>query len=367
MDLQTDLALTRLSRGRGPAIHRYYDIPAESPDASHIIYFEWDGMIPGGGTVIVAAADGSKPQEVGRVDQGAIGHVGGLQLWLDDETIAFRPGGQTGRFTRVVSLGDGTNRDLDGDLRSYCEATGQAAVFRGLREDAEEWFAPRQRPELGVMDPTDGSWRQVLSIEQATDLHPDGDRLDVNEMNMMNAKFSPDGESLFVVFTDEIYRRRGGASSARKIKSLIVVETGPPFGARYLGEFAHHPMWTPDGQSVIAHRDSDDGQNLLRYPLDGGEPEVLVAGFAGVHTSLNAAQTHVITDVFDWPEPGEASLLLYELSGGEAVALARGPHDRHDHGEGTHVHPQWSRDESRIVFNHRCTGVPQLYAVDSPL
>ena len=58
--------ITRLSTGTKPAIHRYYDNPVESPDGKHILFFEFDGPIPGPGTVMIADPQGGNPQAVAR-------------------------------------------------------------------------------------------------------------------------------------------------------------------------------------------------------------------------------------------------------------------------------------------------------------
>ncbi len=360
--MKSTRSVTKLSRGRGPSVHRYYDIPVESPDGSRILYFEFDGPVPGPGTVIVADADGSDPREVGRCEGDAIGHVGAQQLWIDDQTVCFLPQGQDVSLFRIVSLCDGGSQDIKGQVRSYHPQTGQAGIFRDPRGSfPADDFRSKQRPELGVWRPDYGSYRQVLTLEQARDVHPRREEVDLSQMNMMNCKWSPGGESMFVVFTDEIFARQPGRE--RTIKSLIRVSADGS-DVRYLGEFTHHPMWAPDGESVIAHLAADYGQDLMRYPLDGGEPEAIIRDFRGIHSSLNRAQTHVLTDVHGWPEAGGASVLLWTIGNSSAENLATGEHDRTGHSGGTHVHPQWSRDETRVLFNHRDTGQAQLYAID---
>ncbi|MFP4107034.1 MAG: hypothetical protein ACLFVU_13225 [Phycisphaerae bacterium] len=357
--MESTRPVKQLSRGEGASVHRYYDVPVESPDSTRVLYFEFDGGIPGSGSVIVAGADGSGPKVVGRCEQGAIGHVGALQMWLDDRTICFRPHGHASDITRILSLVDGSYQDVAGDFRSFSEITAKAAMFRNPYEGEDE-FLRYQRPLLGIYDPADDSFRDLITLQQAADAHPAD--IDLSRMNMMNAKFSPGGKSLFVVFTDEIYCRRPGEQ--RSIKSLIHadIDSGE---IRYLGEFSHHPMWAPDGLSVIAHVVHDNGQDLMRYsPTGAGEPEVMIRNFVGVHTSLNRAQTYVVTDAFETPTEHEASILLYALSTGKPETLAHGRHERHDHKGGCHSHPQWSRDESRIFFNLSDTGTPQLYATE---
>ncbi len=362
--MQSDFQITQLSTDAGPASHRYYDVPVESPSAERITYFQWDGPQPGPGWIVVADADSANPTRVARTEGPAIGHVGGLPTWLDDNTLAYAPDGADRERYAIVSLDDPANpRPLDAGLRSYCEATGQAAAFRDRMPGSDTPEPGYARPILGLADVQTEQFTPLLTVTQACRLHPDGDGLDPARLNFMNVKFAPDGQSTFVVFTDEVSARQTGRP--RTVKSLILTDlkTGQ---SRWLGEFTHHPMWTPDGAGVIAHLDNPRGsQDLVRYALDASRPEVLLPDFAGVHTSLNIAATHAITDTHRDPK-GTGGVWLTNLATGQRVELARGTHDRHDHEGGTHIHPQFSRDESRIFFAMRDTGQAQLYALHLP-
>jgi len=73
--------------------------------------------------------------------------------------------------------------------------------------------------------------------------------------------------------------------------------------------------------------------------------------------------THVISDGFGIPNPGEASILLYDIQSGKREIVFSGKHDDFTHTTGGHPHPQWSRNESRILFNSADCGRPQVLEV----
>jgi len=80
-----------------------------------------------------------------------------------------------------------------------------------------------------------------------------------------------------------------------------------------------------------------------------------------VHASLDAAGQRLVTDVYDYDKK-TAKVLLIDIVSRDERVLAEGKHDSADHIEGTHLHPQWSRDEKRIYFNHADSGEAKLYA-----
>jgi hypothetical protein len=351
--------LVQLSGGDGPTVHRYYDVPLESPSGERIVYFQFDAAIPGPGLVVVAERDGTNAKAVYHVEGDCLGHVGAQQLWLDERTIACEARGADDPSSVIIDLAAGSAKRMEGKIRAYHEPTRQAVVMGGDVPPDADAFRRVQRRLIEVVRLDGGDRRAVAELHDAAAVHPREREIDVETMNFMNAKWSPAGRRFFVVFTDEIHARMN--QRTRSVKSLILVDadTGR---VSYLGEFTHHPMWTPDGEGVIAHVEHNGGQDLVRYDLDAaGRARVLVENFVGVHTSLSADATQALTDAFDMPEPNHAAILLYDLATGRSRELFSGPHEHHGHSRGTHPHPQWSRDGERIYFNHACAGLPQLY------
>lgn len=363
--MDSSMTVTKLSVPNTPCIHRYYDVPCESPDGRRILYFAFDGSVPGPGSVIVADHDGGDPETAARAEGDCIGHVGAQCTWLDDGTIAFAPGGDGKTTTRILSLEDGSSRDVDGSIRSFHAPTRRAALLLcDPKSDAGE-FSRQRRALLELLDMQSGERRTLLRIRQAIGVHPQRDRIDPATMNFQNCKFSPDGRTLSVVFTNMIYRKQFGPDGVLPVKSLVLVDTDGT-DVRYLGEFGHHPMWAPDGSYILAQNraSGENGQDLVAYPADGSEPYPLLRDFTGVHTSLDSAMARVVTDAYNCPRTGRASVLLYDLASRKADKIAEGAQTDVDHTTGCHVHPQWSRDESRILFNMSDSGSPALYALD---
>ncbi len=361
---RTERPLVQLSRGKGPAVHRYYDVPVEEPGGDRLIYFEFDDeAIPGAGTVLVCDGDGGNVCEVGRAEH-AIGHIGASHAWLGRGRIGYCPHKAPPTITRIVNLDDGTHRDVDIEVRSFHPSTGLGIAHRQLHELSGEFADPRWA--LLSWDVTTDEVRPIVDVDTIMRSHPLRDQCDAQLLRLQNPKWSPDGQRLFAVLTNEraVKTAEGAEHPPVKIKSLVLVDADGS-NLKYLGEFGHHPMWAPSGRYLIAHnpRPDGDGQDLVRFPLDGGRAEPFIEHFIGIHSSLDSDEKRVLTDVFDHPEPGDGSVLLYDVDTGRHEVLARGRHEKRDHQNGTHIHPVFARDESRIFFNHAATGWPQLYSL----
>jgi hypothetical protein len=357
--------LAQLTDSPGGAVHRYYDVPVEAPGGQELLAFAFRDAIPGPGEVIRLDRDGGGRRVVAEVSEG-IGHVGANQCWLDAGRVAWRRSfAEEQAVTLVRDLARDETITLAGSLRSWHEGRGLGLVLGHGGGSGGAGYGERYRhlKALHLWEGPGAAPREFVRMDAVLAVHPRRDEVDPETLHFMNAKWSPDGRRFSVVVSDEVYA--APRNLPRRVKSLVLFDPDRP-AARpvYLGEFSHHPMWTPSGSGLVAHRHrEDDGQDLLFYPIDGGAPEVRIPRFRGVHSSLDRAERRVVTDAFDTPGPGLASVLLYDLDTGEAETLAAGPHRAHDHQGGCHLHPQWSRDESRIYFNHAASGRPQLYAV----
>ena len=354
--------LKQLSRGRGPAVHRYYDVPVESPSGERILYFEFDSdAVPGPGMVIVADRDGGDIVEVGRAELG-IGHVGASAAWVDDETVAYCPTLEP-TVTRIVAWRTGkVLTEFAGSVRAFQPGTGVGIVVpEAGTQRADRHLAMQSLQRWSFADNT---FEDLLTIDEAAAVHPRCKPGDAARMNFMNQKWSPDGSKLFTVFTDEVYRKgRDPAALPAKIKAILVME---PDGSdlRYVGEFTHHPMWTSDGNAIIVHQQQGDRQDLVKLHLDGREPTVLVRNHVGVHTALDRDGHFAFSDAFPHPSVGKAAILRYDLEAGTRSTLAVGAHENTDHQTGSHPHPILAHKQDRLYFNFAATGRPQLYALD---
>ncbi len=346
---------------QGPAcVHRYYDIPCLSPDESKMLYFRFDNGIPGPGEVILADPDGKNPENIAHADGKNIGHVGGSATWIDNNTITYTPMGEGVRLYSIMSLKDRSQQEIKGNIRQVHQGTRQALILTGNGDLSEDEFERRRRTSVLRLDLDSLEMTPLFTIEDAAKVHPLD--LDLSRMNFMNCKWAPDGSKFSIVFTDEIYRKFHGGKRTTK---CLILANADGSDIRYIGEFGHHPLWTPDGTGIIAHNlKPEGGQDLVKFDLTGEKPEILIKDYIACHSTMNKAGTHVITDGFNFPEKGKASVLRYDLKTGEREILCTGSQAEFDHTNHCHVHPQFNSDESMIYFNMEDTGRPQVYALE---
>jgi hypothetical protein len=352
--------ITQISGGDGSAIHSYFDLSPESPDGELVAYFSFLGSPPGLGQTRVTERHGDRTLTLGEPVYGSAHHAA-LQQWVDERLVVYSVLTDDGPATEIVSADGETRGRLNASIRMFSSASGlglcdqSAARARGL-EGGEE--------AIHLVDPYSGEVRQVFTREEVLEIHPWRERLSaIQHVRFQNSKWAPDGKSLFTVYTNEVHVRRGG--SVARLKSLIVADAADGYRPRYLAEFDHHPMWGLDSSSIYAHvRQSDGAQDLVAFPLDGSTPYPLGEEIPGVHATLSPDGRSILTHVYDWPERGEASVLLIDLQTGchHELATMNAPDASHE--TGCHLHPVWSRDGRRLYFNSNDSGVARLYAVD---
>jgi len=347
----------QLSPGDRPAIHRYYDVPVQEFQGTRILYFAFHSeTIPGPGDVMVADYDGFNAHKIGESND-ALGHTGGDQTWLGPSLVSYCSTRTPQVQAYVYDLEKQESHPIDGVIRSFHHKTGLA-----IMEYPNKGSRNMLRQQIKLWNMHNNKLDHLIQVSDIVPHHPLVDIFDPAQINLMNPKWHPAGTRFFVVFTTQIYAKQHNLP--RKIKSLILADsTGK--NIQYIGEFSHHPMWTPDGKHIVAHVQTETGQDLMLYSLTPDiKPQLLIEDFKGVHSSFNSTASQVVTDIFDYPEKGQASIGLYTVETGTLEILATGIHPDTDHTTGCHPHPQWSPNDKRIYFNMSDTGVPQLYALD---
>ena len=348
--MESDLRIRRVS-GDAPAVHGYYDLCPESLDGRRVVYFEFAGKVPGPGSVVVARPDGSERRTVAEAVPGGA-HTGALQQWADADTVVFNHRGDGGDTTVLICTSDGSRRELPGSARMV-SPDGRWALSH----------PPADRRSVALTGLQGGPRRELFTAEQALALHPGRDRVEKPEvLRFQNTKWSPDGASFLAVFTNEGYRR--SHPELPRVKSILVAEADGA-NLRYLKEFGHHPMWSPDGSFVYCFdRLPNGGQSLVAQPADGGNPREIWPESPGVHATLTRDGSRVVADAFNWPARGRGGILLYNVASGDCRPLARFAMPDTTHETGCHPHPVWSRDQRRVYFNAAEDGTPHLYAID---
>ncbi len=351
----------QLSCSDRPAIHAYYDIVPESPNREQILYYAFDSdEIPGPGHVICANRDGSEARVVSPKTR-AIGHTGSFPQWHTNQEISFlgQPGLERSSVRQSLSGEDRT--DIPGHVRQFNIETQQGLLIR--RNESMDSNPFNLLNTLEIQD-LNGRPIKVITTADAHKAYPHKDRLPpLEQCSFQNAKWSPDAKQFLIVFANQGYAKVTNQTPAYSLKVLMIGNTdGTAF--RFLSDFGHHPMWSPDGTFIYAfERTSAGRQNLMKYPLQG-EKSALIEDAPGVHASLHPNMRDLIVDVFNHPEEGLGSLMRYDLVTGDREILATFRHDGYQHETGCHPHPVWSRDFKKVYFNAKDTGRAQLYVMN---
>ncbi len=366
--MKSPCRIIRLSPPEREAIHFYYDVCPESPDGRRVVYFQFDGAVPGPGEVVVADRDGGKARPIFRVQDAADRHSAIRQQWVDDDTVACCPGVEGRLRTTLVSLRDGLHRDVPGAARMISPVAPLALT---TRHDFEE--LPSMRDDaVCLMDLRRGEVRPLFTVADALKVHPLGPDFPGSDRVMfLHTKWSPGGRRFFVIAAN-IYRV-AKEESAERVNSIFVAEADGS-GLRYLCEEYHHPVWGADDDHVLSFRPSSSGgglgmtwwggyQELVSAPVNGGAPQTVISGLAGKHLALSPDGRRVVADATHWPSSESATIFIFDTGAPRPKAVVEMTQKDFSQ-RGCHVHPAWSRDGRRIYFNSMESGRRGLYAVD---
>jgi len=359
----SDYIITRISDGRSPAIHSYYDICPEQPDGDLVLLSVWDdNLIPGPARVAIGDRHGG-PLEIHETSVFSQGHTGRYPMWIDPEHIAYHRGIESQAAGWCVrNLSSGQEVDHPGGLRQFDVQRKQGLVL--MKGDATNPHGYNQ--DVCIIDQS-GKEVSRLSVSDARQAHADPDSLPASEeLNFMNAKWSYDGTCFFVVFTDELFLK-GKEGLRTKFKCLIVADADGG-NVRFLQDFTHHPHWSPDNSfafAVMAREGAgNSSQDICAFDRETGAMRTLLENVAGIHPTLLPDGKHLIIDEFNSPEKGQAQLVRWDLATARKEVLVRFNHQDYGHSDGHHPHPVLSRDGRRIYFNAQDEGICQVYALD---
>jgi hypothetical protein len=366
--MESPYRITRLSPPERECIHFYYDVCPESPDGRQVVYFRFAGAVPGPGDVMVADRDGANARPVLAIASDVDRHSAARQLWVDNDTIACCPGNEGQLNTTLVSVRDGTRREVRGALRMVSPT---APLGLTTLHDFTK-LAARKDDAVCLMDLRSGGLRPLFTVADALKVHPLGPAFPGDDQVMfMHTKWSPRGTRFFVMAAN-IYRV-ANETNANRINSIFVAEADGS-GLRYLCEEFHHPIWSADDDHVLSFRPGASGgtlgmkwwggyQDLVSVPVGGEDAAILFSGLAGKHLIVSPDGRRVAADATNWPQQGQGAIIVYEVGGAAPLPVLQMAQADFSQ-RGCHIHPTWSRDGARLYFNSMEGGRRAFYALD---
>ncbi|MBD3244027.1 MAG: hypothetical protein GF331_25765 [Chitinivibrionales bacterium] len=344
-----------------PAIHTYFDVVPESPDTTMVTWFAFEGKPLRRGRVMIAERDGGNAVAVMACDGNP--HCGAHQGWLDNEHVFFSADGAV----HVANRGGGIVQHCTGAVDTIHQATRRGlAHSNGIRAYGG---SPSSEQACYRVDLGSGTMTELL--DRATAFAFLADHVDLSgvpeeSMNFQHTKWAPDGRQWFVVFANEIWRRRNPDTPRVKV-ILTADEHGG--NLRFIDTFGHHPNWLPDGSGIYAF--AHGGRNtVLRWDATGGSSTVLARLPCEGHPCVSPDGLRLVSDGIGWPCPDRCAVVLHEPHSGHTETI----HEMdfpvaqwqtlHPPKRICHPHPVWSVDGRRIYFNGIVGDMPRLYVAE---
>jgi hypothetical protein len=369
----TGREIWQMTRSAQASLHSYYDLCPWSPDGTKLVF-------------CAAAPDGSG-SEVYWMEAGNSGvslhfvghssawnpHTGVHQQWIGgrgngtgEPLIGFEDRDASGRFVRIVDLSGSAVGRVEGTMRMVSSDGHRVASHTDPRDEAAILRRETAGVFIGGLDPRGerpAEPQMIVSLAQALAANPRRDEIADRHLYIKHAKWSPSGNRLSFVFTNEISYER--LYNEPRVKDIYVVDADGG-NLRYVCDFSlgHHPSWHPNGRMILLNRRESPGapMRFLLADADTGAVEVatdLIDG--GGHPSFSPDGTRIVTE-YVTGRHGEGRVVCVDLVRRRVEELVRFPLTDHSH-DGTHIHPVWSRDGRAVLYNSDQSGHAELYVV----
>lgn len=191
-------------------------------------------------------------------------------------------------------------------------------------------------------------------------LSPHRALLDASPAAVRNPKWSPDGKTFMIGYSNEHEDPKTYKFTPPTVKELYLIDAdGRNF--RRLGDYGHHHSWVSDSRHVIFAGPKNEG--LVYQAIDGSSRRV-ISKVTGTHASVNPQLTMAVTDVYtNSTGPYLDYLVLIRLADGQVEKLVKTPRTHARSHAWTHPNPSWSPDGSMIMYDSDESGVCQVYIV----
>lgn len=360
-DRRTDREIWQMTRSDQASFHSYYDLCPWSPDGMKIIFC---AMTPGQGSGDIYWMDALEGTLHRCGHSRAVNpHTGAHQQWLGDgERFAYEDADAGGRVVRVVELATGAVARVAGAMRMV---SPDGRLFASHTDPHDEVaIARRESAGLSLTPVAGGAARLVASLAAALELHPQRGTIAHRHLYIKHPKWSPAGDRLFFVFTNEIHYER--LYGEPRVKDIYALDADGG-NLRHVCSFplGHHPSWHPDGRRILLNRRPapDAPFQFLLVDAATGAAEVatdLIAG--GGHPLFAPDGERLVAEYVTAARAGTGRVVCVDLARSRVDDLAHFPVVDHTH-EGTHIHPTWSRDGRFVLYNADSSGSAEIYVV----
>lgn len=359
VDPVTGQVVRQLTNSDRHSVHAYYDNPPWSPVTGRIAFSR---RSPGArsGEIYVMDADGGHLTQVGR-SAAMSPNDGAMAQWSGDgRRVFFRDHDGARSVVTWVDVETGETQSWPGSLRMV-RPVGNEQVYSTdhTRLPDEEVVSGRREHGVFVQDLATGESRRIVTVADALEIHPRRDEVRNWHLYIKHTKWSPSGERLMFVFTNEIHYEGKYAESPR-VKDVYVVNADGT-GLKRVGEFGNHPLWHPNGRQILTNSpfEGRPGNSLVLLDAGTGARELATTAMAGSgHPSYSPDGQWILVDHV-LPAEGHGSLNLIHVPTGQTRHLVQLHVTDHSH-VGTHLHPVWSRDGRQILYASDATGTAQL-------
>lgn len=184
---------------------------------------------------------------------------------------------------RVVELATGAVARVAGAMRMV---SPDGRLFASHTDPHDEVaIARRESAGLSLTPVAGGAARLVASLAAALELHPQRGTIAHRHLYIKHPKWSPAGDRLFFVFTNEIHYER--LYGEPRVKDIYTLDADGG-NLRHVCSFplGHHPSWHPDGRRILLNRRPapDAPFQFLLVDAATGAAEVATDLIAGVDT-----------------------------------------------------------------------------------
>ena len=361
-DPATGREITQLTSSDERSVHGYYDIPPWSPTTGQIAFsrISKHGDVA---AVCVMEEDGSDLRRLAE-SRAFSANDGAMTQWsYDGARIYYKDRRDGQQLICWVDPRDGRTGSMPGSLRMLSPRAPINAYHSGGAGSVMTDRDMLDHDNLGVFlqDLETGESKLVASIAQCIALNPRRDEIDGWHVFTKHTKWSPDGERILFVFTNE--GRNLKYIENPRVKDIYTVNADGS-GLRYVSSFYAHPIWHPNSRDILTNSFWQDETFQSFVLIDSETAEWRQASRAMIawgHPSYSPDGTKMVVDFVPRPE-GAATLELIDISTGEIETLVQTRVRDHSH-TGTHLHPVWSRDGTKVLYASDAGGVAQLCTV----